>query len=152
MIQKFRKKPVVIEAVQWNGANIEELKAWGAPVAFTSAQGKYTAELVVGTLEDGSTSQVQHIASLNDYIIRGVAGEFYPCKPAIFANTYEPEEVSEAKKQMAEALPLVLKLLNSPFFIAQAQEQGFKIDVEAIFEAFKDAAGWQSQNDLIVKL
>lgn len=87
----FRKKPVVIEAVQWNGKNLKEV------IDFTglhpSAE-KWTWEeyekvvaesgLKIFTLE-GAMS-----ASVNDWIIKGVKGEFYPCKPDIFQATYEP--------------------------------------------------------------
>lgn len=93
---KFRKKPVVIEAVQWSGNNLREV------IDFTgrhpSAQ-KWTWEeyetvvreqgLHILTLEDGPVQQVSHFASVGDWIIRGVKGELYPCKPDIFAATYE---------------------------------------------------------------
>lgn len=49
------------------------------------------SELVIATLEDGN-STARHVASKGDYIIKGIAGEFYPCKPDIFKATYEPVE------------------------------------------------------------
>ena len=83
---KFRKKPVVIEAMRWDGGNQREIEDWmGRVLVPTTAE-----ELVIPTLEDGKQGQAQHVASLGDWIIRGVAGEFYPCKPDIFAATYEP--------------------------------------------------------------
>lgn len=92
---KFRKKPVVVEAFQWNGAGMSPpLPEWllaalmveqGRPGSLWR-NGKY---LEVGTLE-GILS-----ASPNDWIIRGVKGELYPCKPDIFEATYEPVEQSE---------------------------------------------------------
>jgi hypothetical protein len=79
---KFRKKPVVIEAVEWTGENTLELGEWAGPAAQTwAAYSDYT--LRIPTLEG------DHIASRGDMIIRGVKGEFYPCKPDIFAATYE---------------------------------------------------------------
>ena len=75
---KFRKKPVVIEAVQWAG-NFEEMEAFvGGDAECRNGQ------LVIATLEGPLH------ASHNDWIIKGVKGEFYPCKPDIFAATYEP--------------------------------------------------------------
>lgn len=84
---KFRKKPVVIEAIQWSGKNITELLDFGAPVTVLPATNGDS--LIIGTLEDGPNSEAIHVASLNDWIIRGVAGEFYACKPNIFAATYD---------------------------------------------------------------
>lgn len=85
-MKKYRKKPVVIEAIQWNGINLEELK-WFMKEKFKGTSvSETTFELQIPTLE-GTMS-----ASLGDYIIRGVKGEFYPCKPDIFEATYEPVE------------------------------------------------------------
>ena len=79
---QFRKKPVVIEAWQWLGG---EFKA--SDVCFPTF-GKVhwidETRLAVETLEG------KMFASPGDWIIRGVKGEFYPCKPDIFAATYEP--------------------------------------------------------------
>jgi hypothetical protein len=83
-MSKFRKKPVVIEAVQWDGdqSTFDTIEQWaGKQVPDTDG---YT--LLIPTLEGTMT------ASLNDWIIRGVAGEIYPCKPDIFTATYEPAE------------------------------------------------------------
>ena len=76
---KFRKKPIVIEAVRWQGANALEMFAF-CP---TSRFGDYPAVLEIPTLEGIMT------ARLGDWIIKGVKGEFYPCKPDIFKLTYE---------------------------------------------------------------
>lgn len=78
---KFRKKPVVIDAIQWSGHNIEEIMDF--------VGNKFNARLgdiYILTLEG------EHLASRGDFIIKGVAGEFYPCKPDIFAATYEAAE------------------------------------------------------------
>lgn len=73
---KFRKKPVVIEARQLSEANAKDIASWcgGRP-------GK--AGVIIPTLEGA------HNASIGDWIICGVKGEFYPCKPDIFSETYE---------------------------------------------------------------
>jgi hypothetical protein len=77
IVEKWRKKPVVVEAMQWTGKNFEELKVWSSEV------GLVDGVLCVSTLEG------EMVASVGDYIIKGVAGEFYPCKEGIFLKTYE---------------------------------------------------------------
>ena len=82
---KFRKKPVVVEAVQWMGNNVTALQEWGAPVTLLPL----SKGLIIGTLEDGPNCEAIHVADLHDWIIKGIKGEFYPCKPDIFEATYE---------------------------------------------------------------
>ena len=83
---RYRKKPVVIEAIQYNGttdSRSEILAFMGLEhIAFSDTQGVF-----IPTLEGVMT------ASIGDWIIKGVKGEFYPCKPDIFAATYEPEDI-----------------------------------------------------------
>ena len=80
---KFRKKPVVIEAVQWTGENHQEVKSLAPEQnVFRGSIRKDT--ILILTLEGTMT------ASVGDWIIKGINGEFYPCKPNIFAATYEP--------------------------------------------------------------
>lgn len=78
---KFRKKPVVIEAMRWTGNNSDELVAW-SPSVRLNAFGALEIPTLEGMME----------ASKGDWIIRGVNGEFYPCKPDIFEKTYEAVE------------------------------------------------------------
>ena len=87
---KFRKKPVVIEAIRWDGSNLKEIIAFTGlhPSAEKWSWDEYekvvTSEgLKIFTLE-GS-----HLATVGDIIIKGVHGEFYPCKPDIFDKTYD---------------------------------------------------------------
>ncbi len=75
---KYRKKPVVIEAVQWTGNNFGELTDF-----MHDAYGVDNKKVTIKTLEGTMT------ADIGDWIIKGVQGEFYPCKPGIFAATYE---------------------------------------------------------------
>ena len=75
---KFRKKPVVIEATQW-------FKMGDHPAVL---DGAWHGKPFVRTLEG------EHIVTPGDYIITGVVGETYPCKPDIFEMTYEPVEES----------------------------------------------------------
>lgn len=79
---RFRKKPIVIEAWQWDGiATADARPEWlrGPTVVANHNEGT----LIIKTLE------VYLVASQGDWIIRGVKGELYPCKPDIFAATYE---------------------------------------------------------------
>ena len=95
---KYRKKPVVIEAYQYIGDFIEN-NVWNAPTwikqALDIGKLKYKEvednppELYVVTLEGDMKCDYR------DYIIKGVKGELYPCKPDIFEETYEPSEFSE---------------------------------------------------------
>lgn len=77
----FRKKPVIIEAVQWRDAFPTPTNVPGVCVSFNCDA--HTAAPHVHTLE-GIMS-----VSNGDWIIKGVKGEYYPCKPDIFAATYE---------------------------------------------------------------
>lgn len=86
---KFRKKPVVINAVQWDGNNGVEVATFleGASFSFSDAGDKVFIE----TLEGEMT------ATILDWIIKGVKGEFYPCKPDIFEATYDRVEAAAGK-------------------------------------------------------
>ena len=81
---KFRKKPVEIEAVQWRGSNplLPEMFMKGSG-AYLDKSNPQLGEIVIPTLEGIMR------ASVDDWIIKGVNGEFYPCKPDIFQKTYE---------------------------------------------------------------
>lgn len=81
---KYRKKPIIINAIQWTGDNQDEI------TVFTG-----TNELAVGFIDNEieiETLEGVMRASENDYIIKGIKGEFYPCKPDIFKMTYEQVE------------------------------------------------------------
>lgn len=80
----FRKKPVAIEAIKWTGNNFEAIKAFD-PDVMLSGDG----ELIIPTLEDGKFVTAKHVATEGDFVIKGVHGEFYFCKPDIFTETYE---------------------------------------------------------------
>ena len=89
---KFRKKPVIIEAIQFNYPASNELLEFMGDSAGAQRKERHLGsigELEVKTLEDGNVLQVKHIATEGDWIIKGVHGEFYPCKPDIFSKTYE---------------------------------------------------------------
>lgn len=83
---KYRKKPVLIEAVLWNGVEVSEVTDWISKALQNEAITRYGDKVVIKTLEGDM------IASPGDYIIKGVKGELYPCKPDIFESTYEMVE------------------------------------------------------------
>jgi len=85
---KYRKKPGIIEAVQWNGNNVDEVlkfgdtgpqPLWGDDFKIHRANQQVEILTLEGVMK----------ANVGDWIIRDVEGEFYPCKPSIFAATYE---------------------------------------------------------------
>ena len=80
---KYRKKPVVIDAVQWSGNNLNEILDFMKDKQPNYYEDDEQKLLTIQTLEGNM------IASVGDYIIKGVQGEFYPCKPDIFKKTYE---------------------------------------------------------------
>ena len=96
---RYRKKPVIVEALQWNGNNVidiynfledknvetqYEVNSEGKNFYIDFSRGQcVTGDLMIKTLE-GTMK-----ADIGDYIIKGVNGEFYPCKPDIFEKTYE---------------------------------------------------------------
>jgi len=86
---KYRKKPVVIEAIQWSGKNTDEVLQWCEGCATYEPMSSGNNVVVIETLESDSIYSTRHAASKNDWIIKGVKGEFYPCKPDIFEQTYE---------------------------------------------------------------
>ncbi len=95
-MSQFRKKPVVIEAVQFDGevivggspywlpAVVQQINAENWMAVRSGEVFAGPGEIYIGTLEG------PHKALAGDWIIRGVKGELYPCKPEIFAATYEP--------------------------------------------------------------
>lgn len=84
-MKKYRKKPVVIEAVQFTGDNADDvLKFIGnARESYILSNENKIEGIIIKTLEGN------HKASINDWVIRGTQGEVYPCKPDIFAEIYE---------------------------------------------------------------
>ena len=92
-MSKFRKKPVIVDAVQWNGKNIDEI------LSFASSSTYRDSNIYIQTLEG------EMLANQSDWIIKGVNGEFYPCKSDIFEKTYDPV----VEKTLAECLNLKLK-------------------------------------------
>jgi hypothetical protein len=92
-VRTFRKKPVEIEAVRFTGWDYgPEIADWcGGGYYRAQGQGEHT-EITIPTLEGTMTAHV------GDWIIKGVAGEFYPCKNSIFEATYEEVVTFEAER------------------------------------------------------
>ena len=90
--KKYTKKPVTIEALQWTGENVSEIFEF-CSMSYRAIINPETSEmgLIIQTLEGPMT------ASIGDYIIKGIKGEFYPCKPDIFALTYDDAALTEVK-------------------------------------------------------
>ena len=79
MVKKYRTKPCEIEAIRWTGDNLIELLDWGqGDILWNDVD-----DLFVDTLEGRLK------ADIGDYIIKGLRGEFYPCKPDVFHKKYE---------------------------------------------------------------
>lgn len=83
-MKKYRKKPIVIEAIQFNEDNISEATRFCSTLFMRTTE---PLTYFIPTLEG------DHQVKEGDFIIKGIAGEFYPCKPDIFLRTYE--EVTE---------------------------------------------------------
>lgn len=79
--KKYRKRPVTVEAIQWTGNNYKDVRRF----AGNSVSPFYRTggPLLIWTLKGNM------IAATGDYIIKGIRGELYPCKPEIFRETYE---------------------------------------------------------------
>lgn len=96
MIKQYRKKPVVIEAVEWTGNNLKEIIDF---IGLNKSAEKWTFEEYAQVVKTEGlkifTLEGPHMATIGDFIIKGVHGEPYPCKPDIFAKTYE-----EVNKEM----------------------------------------------------
>lgn len=82
---KYRKKPVVVDAIHYRGKQDDSLLKSFVDGRYLYRDGKTYKWLIV-------TPEGNHQVSDDDYIIKGVKGEFYPCKPDIFEMTYESAE------------------------------------------------------------
>lgn len=88
---KFRKKPIVIEAIQFTGDNVSEIwDAFGAADIYGPTE-ENPDSLVIDTIEGKMK------AGVGWWVVKGIEDEFYPCKPEVFAATYEAvDEFGEA--------------------------------------------------------
>lgn len=90
---KYRKKPVIIEAIKWDGNNLKEImKFLNSEFKYDENSSYYTNKFIYDHTKNSlSITTLEGImkASIGDYIIKGIAGEYYPCKKKIFEETYE---------------------------------------------------------------
>ena len=91
----YRKVPVVIEAIQFTGANGWVLKQWSDGAVYASPVLEPTEDNPTGEYVQIKTLEGVMTGRVGDYIIKGVNGEFYPCKPDIFNKTYQQVEPIE---------------------------------------------------------
>ena len=91
MNKLYRKLPVVIEARQLLDINVREVNDWIDNEGGKTGEWCWDADEKYITIE---TLEGKHKANIGDWIIKGVHGEFYPCKPEIFAKTYAPSSVA----------------------------------------------------------
>lgn len=86
MIKSYRKRPIIVEALQYTGENALALWEFAGK---SLIRGYASSQPIIKTLEGNLT------VSVGDYVIKGVLGEFYPCKPKIFEETYEEVETND---------------------------------------------------------
>lgn len=101
---RYRRKPVVVEAVQWNvERRLDEMPDW-FHAALSEGRIDMAGEgmLYIETLEGVTTT-----AQANDWIIRGAQGEIYPCRPEIFAATYDPMEPAELEAEVVRLTVII---------------------------------------------
>ena len=133
---KYRKKPVVIEAMKWDGTNIEEIKNFaGDKVEFIAdvSLDDETIMIEIKTLEGA-------YVSIGDFIIKDIKGELYPCKPDIFEEIYEAvEEQTTEQKRAFETLDLYRRKLTLQQYktlkgqIEAGDTEGFYKGIRKIF-------------------
>ena len=108
-VRLFTKKPVTIAAIQWTGKNLREVITFtdGPPDARTTHAGMAWEAYTDLVARDGLkiyTLEGKMLASPGDWIIRGVKGEFYPCKNDIFEATYSPAALAAGQATAAQAV------------------------------------------------
>lgn len=79
---KFMKKPIIIDAIQWTGKNIKETLSFVTDIIDKTSDIEIDRNIIIHTLEGDIK------ANVNDWIIKGIKGEFYSCKPDIFEATH----------------------------------------------------------------
>ena len=84
-VRRYRKKPVEVDAIQYTGDNFRRINTWMTENGWPAGRNP-DQSVIIHTLEG------EMRANIGDWIIRGVQGEFYPIKEAIFRETYEPVE------------------------------------------------------------
>lgn len=145
---QWRKKPVVIEAYQWKESDSLNLRGKGWPhwlVAATRGGDDGSDQIVTQSFEGYATIKTlegEMRADIGDWIIYGVKGELYPCKPDIFAATYEPADEPATNMVGATGGPLAEIDLNAADFSDAVMwlKEGRRVA----------RAGWPSDKHLIM--
>ncbi len=146
--EQYRKKPVVIEAIQWPGTKFEITPPQWFRDALYAEPGAPGFVMRIGDRIVIETLEGQVWAQPGDWIIRGVKGELYPCKPDIFAATYEPAALvaQPAAPVVPEGYVLVPKTMTIEMHIAFAEVWFSKVrpiddhDMQDAYDAMLDAA------------
>ena len=120
MIKSYTKLPVTVQAIQWDGKNLKEVTSFisGKPVDLSEYAAIFAWERYEKIISDKgltiNTLEGEMKASIGDYIIKGVNGEFYPCKPDIFTKTYQESNPLNVQK-LEEVVSPVMKYLAQNF-------------------------------------
>lgn len=140
---KYRKKPVVIDALRWTGANVQEMTNFLVGYEVHIAAPDYEPEFasciarfdftVRPAIVKIQTLKGEMTASAGDWIIRGVKGLFYSCKPDIFEAEYE------AVPALVVHLRVVV-LREGEWFVAQALEQDVASQAKSLVGVIEDVA------------
>ena len=120
MKKRYKTRPCEIEAVQWNGLNLEEVEEFVGEAliysiysicdtAWEVGKGRTHVIMKIKTLEG------EMMANEGDYIIKGLCGEFYPCKPEVFEKKYELIEVNNKNDEAAAEAMFVMAFLYIMF-------------------------------------
>lgn len=111
-MRKYRKKPVIIEAIKYDGENKVEVQEFVGKYLDSTGKKQLKIDTLEGTM----------LANIGDYIIRGVNGEFYPCKPDIFEKTYEKIRTKMSKVYI-EGFKMPKSCKKCPFFIFYGKDK-----------------------------
>jgi hypothetical protein len=91
MTARYRKRPVIIEARQWTGQNFAEMQEFATTFSTVAAEDRVEDPDITAEVFDELHSTWVGVHD-GDWVIKGIRGEFYPCRPDVFAETYEPVE------------------------------------------------------------
>ena len=138
---KFRKKPVVIDAVQWDedARTLDTLP--GLRSIVLSHEGSIYLPCLCQNLRIKTPEGDLHV-SRGDWIIRGVKGEYYPCKPDIFAATYEPTDAPDESARLREEVERLTNALASARAAAAADVVMYATDAPAVTRRSRGVAAF----------
>ncbi len=137
--QRFTKRPVTIEAIQWDGTaqTLDDLTAWsrqhtlpGGIIPIPNAD--QDNRLIIHTLEGTMRG------SLGDWVIKGVSGEFYACKPDIFTQTYEPAAEHHGEPNADEPTDAEVRAAASAMFDVADEQMRFPTKFDRAPEPLAD--------------